>query len=241
MTDIVIGIPGDPIGTTRQRLYQFQIRERELLSKFTEHHPDVMAVHEQILQARSIIARNQGPSGQQTKAANPILRQLQVKVLNDQTKVKSLQARLDSLSKQYRGLQKQLRLLNKNEGEIVRLRQNAEVLKKSLVTYSEKFEQARMSKALEADRISNINIFQPPNLSEEASSPNIALFLFVGLFIAVGVGLGSAFVKEYVSLMKIPSLESHPSVIDLERTKRVAGNRGNGVTEATPLVSHTTD
>ncbi len=205
LTQEVSRLPDDPFGATRKRLFELRIRERELLAKYTERHPLVVSVRAQVNQAEEILAAQSTPSGPQTNAVNPTYQQLSVKLLNNKAMAFSFKAKLDSLNTQYEKLQVQLRNLNEHEALILRLRQRVELSRTSFATYAEKLEQARLDRALEAERISNVNVFQSPNLNKKPVFPKKAFSLLMGLIASTFGGIATAFFSEYIGLfVKLP-------------------------------------
>ncbi len=64
--------------------------------------------------------------------------------------------------------------------------------------YAGNLEQARIDHALEANRISNVNIVQPPSLVEKPTRPKPLLVICLALVAWVGGSLGLAFGSEYL-------------------------------------------
>ena len=94
-------------------------------------------------------------------------------------------------------ISQQLRDLNARETQIAELQQRVDLFREKYGTYSEKLEQARMDQALEAERISNVNVVQPPSYVAKAVSPRKGLTLIAAfLFGSVGA-VCFAFLKEF--------------------------------------------
>jgi uncharacterized protein involved in exopolysaccharide biosynthesis len=239
VTQEVSGLSDDPFGSTLRRLFELQIREKELLSKYTEHHAMVLSVRQQINQAKQILAQQKTPSSLKTNAVNPTFQQLRMTLLTDMAKATSLRARIGSLRNQYQELKDQLKALNEHEGHIVRLKQNVAVLNKVLVTYSEKLEHTRMDRTLQSEGMSNINVFQPPTLIRLPVFPKTEFFLLFGLMLGATAGVGSAFAREYVDSLRKPGpsreLESH----SFQTTTECSGDPIDSVAEVTRLVEQT--
>src|SRR5205807_9456619 len=63
--------------------------------------------------------------------------------------------------------------------------------------YAENLEQAQIDRALEAERISNISIVQPPTYDPEPVRPRLPVYFGLGLFVAVLGSLGLAVLAEH--------------------------------------------
>jgi uncharacterized protein involved in exopolysaccharide biosynthesis len=102
---LVDGQPSDGLANMRQHLYELEVREQELLSKYTENHPFVIAIHRQVEEADKIF-RQEKPASNKTTAAV---------VMVDIANRDSLRARAESLTRQKVQLHEELRTLNDQE------------------------------------------------------------------------------------------------------------------------------
>jgi len=194
----VVGFPNGALDRARSQLNALQLQERQLLTKYTEHHPEVVAVRQQIAEARKILQEREPHSAQSTTATNPAVQQLQVQLHTERARADSLQSKAAALRREYEQLMAQLRELNANEGRIAELGQNVELLQAAHREYSEKLEQARIDWALGEERISNVNVVQPPTYVTKAVSPKKRLIGFLGLIVA-GIGsIGIAYLYEFL-------------------------------------------
>ncbi|HUG89370.1 MAG TPA: GumC family protein [Planctomycetaceae bacterium] len=234
VTQTIAGFPDGADGQTRRQLYELEIREKELLTKFTGHHPLVKAVREQIAAAREILATPDAPVEQTTLAINPARQQLELQLLNEQTQAVALGARVAALDGQQQAVARRLRDLNEREGRIARLEQRVELLQASHHSYAEKREQARIDQALADSRITNVNVVQSPTYVSRPVAPNKKLVAALGLFVALVGGIGLAFGCEY-----LPQLMSRGNV-RRNTNGRVpslpAESHSHDVHEASPLV-----
>ena len=199
VTQTVAGFPDGADGQTRRQLYELEIRERELLTKFTEHHPLVKSVREQIAAARAILVQPGAAVEQQTLAVHPARQQLELQLLNEQAQAVSLRARVAALTTQQETIAGHLRNLNDREGRIDRLEHQVALLTASYQSYAEKREQARIDQALADSHITNVNVVQPPTLISRPVSPSKRLVVALGLFVAFAGAIGLAFAWEFVS------------------------------------------
>lgn len=198
----VVGFPNGALDRARSQLNQLQIQERQLLTKYTEYHPDVIAVRQQIAQAREILKREGANGTQATTATNPTAQQLSLRLLTEQARAKSLVSKAEAIERDHQSLLAQLRDLNANEGHVTQLEQKVDLLQASHKAYSEKLEQARIDWALGEERISNVNTVQPPTYVSKAVSPKKRLIVFLGLIVA-GIGaIGFAWLSEFLQRRK---------------------------------------
>ncbi|GAB4140276.1 MAG: hypothetical protein Tsb009_09540 [Planctomycetaceae bacterium] len=218
-TQRIVGFPNGAADRARQRVNELKIRERELLTRFTERHPDVIALRKQLAEAEKILEKEAPRGAQLTTASNPANQQLMVRLLTQKAQLASLQARAKSLEAHRKQLYAQLEKLNAEEGRIARLTQDVELLRASHRSYSERLEQARIDAALGEQRISNVNVVQPPTYITKPVSPKKRIVVLLGAFVAAVGAVGVAFLAEYRSRQNPnPQLEEVQSSPTTEST-----------------------
>lgn len=195
----VTGSPNDATDRARQQLQDLELRERDLLVKYTTTHPAVAAIREQADRARSILEeRRIDGRSQRTQGINPAAQQMQLRLAEEESKVAALEARVVALRDISVTLRDELETLNANEAEIQQLEKKVEITQASLKTHTEKLEQARIDQALEDGRISNVNVVQPASYNQTATSPSSKLVLLLGSVLAVCNGFGLPFAWDFL-------------------------------------------
>lgn len=197
-TDETQGMPNAAADKMRADLYQLEMREAELASRFTDEFPALVAVREQILAAKKPLNQEAQRRTQQTTGVSVVHDQLQVGLLNEESNLASLEAETKSLEKQLTELQNRGRNLNENELLVVSLEQEVSLCKANYATYSEKSEESRINSALQEERITNVNVIQPASLITKPVSPHKAAILVLGLIGGLLLGAGAAFLAEYL-------------------------------------------
>ena len=86
--------------------------------------------------------------------------------------------------------------MNNNEFHIAHLNRKVELLEANYRSYTNNLEQARIDQALEAGRISNVNVVQPASFVASPSSPQLRLTLILGLIVATLGSVAVAFIAE---------------------------------------------
>lgn len=179
------GFPNEALDAMRQSLYTLEIRERELLTKFTEKHPQVIALRDQVAQAREILAQQDQRRTRSTTAPNPAREKLDLDLVAAKTEAGSLAARTAQLTAELARSRAKIETLNDNQVLIAKLEQDVESAHRNYLAHAEKLEQARIDGALEEDRISNVNIMQSPSLEAKPVSPRKGLVAAAGLALAL--------------------------------------------------------
>ncbi len=191
------GLANEAVDGMRQQLYELQLSEQALLSKYTEAMPAVQEIQRQIREAQIILDREQAERTQVTTGRNPPYDALHLALLTAQSDVASERARLDSLRRQLTDSTSGLKALNDSEMRIVQLQRELDLHAETSRTYSSNLEQVRIDEALETERMSNIGIVQPASRQERPTHPRKKLNLALGLLFASIGSVGLAFVTDF--------------------------------------------
>ena len=209
ITQEVSGFPNDSRDRTRQQFNDLRLRERELLTKYTEIHPQVLAVRRQITEAEAILNRREAPITQSVSAATPAYQQLHLRLLEEEARIASLEARIKAQTEHQDELQVSLKQLNDHEGQIDMLQKKVDLLQAAHRGYQEKREQARVDKELENERISNINIVQPATYMPRAIGPKKPIVLGLGIFAALCASIAIPLAREFIRPPRPEAAEHH--------------------------------
>jgi uncharacterized protein involved in exopolysaccharide biosynthesis len=172
------GLTETALNEMRDTLYQLQIRERELSSKYQPSHPALIAIQEQLREVEQILGRQE--------------------LLIEMAAATDLQARRTSLQATLGEAQKRLQLLNEHEVSVSQLERRVEWLKSNHNTYSEKMEQARVAKALDDEQMTNLKIVQPASFVGKAVRPSRSIVLLLALLASTFGGLSVALACEFI-------------------------------------------
>jgi len=182
----------------RQALYGLQLREQDLLSKYTEENQLVKEVRRQIAEAQSLINKEEPTHTQVIWSLNTEYQQVKLDLLAERATLSSLEGKSKALKGLLTGAQGELMAFNNSEAQIVRLQREIAILEVTYRNYVDNLEQARIDNALQMEKISNIGIVQPASYPMKTSRPNKMLNLIMGLFFGVFGGVGLAFFSEYI-------------------------------------------
>lgn len=208
----------------RQRLYDLEITEREYLAKYQQNYPYVQAIRQQVEEAQAIVDAQEASRTLRTHELNPIRQQLLLALATEGPQLKALQAKQTALQKQHDDLLARTAELNTQGITIARLQLDVDRLQSSYEMYAQSLEQARVDRALEMDRISNIKVVQPASLVEKPASPHKALVMAIGLIVAtvgsVIVGLSAEWWDPTLkSVAEVESELNLPVVLTIARTR----------------------
>lgn len=163
----VTGYSGNPVDYLQQKLHDLQLKKQDLLSKFQEKNNLVQEIHRQIIEIQALLDKEGATKSQVSQLA----------LINEKANRSELQGKTKALKNELIVAQSELKDLNNYEVNIADLQRNVDLLNVNYRNYSGKLEQARIDKALNLEKISNISIVQAATLPVKPIRPRKALNL----------------------------------------------------------------
>lgn len=194
----VSGFANQASDAMRQELYRLKILESELLAKFTPEHRQVLDVRERIAEAQKAVESEPELRTQTTEAAHPGKQSIEMQLAQEKARLESNKAQLAAVERQKELLLARVEQLNEGERKIEEAQRSVNLLAANLRRYAESVEQSRIDQALEADRISNINVVQPASLIATPTFPKPLFMLAAALVVAAGASISLAFICEFL-------------------------------------------
>jgi len=198
VTGATVGLPNAAVDGMRTRLYELQLLEQDLVSKFEQDSRQVQDVRQQIAAAQALLEREKQERATLTKGLNAAHTAVQTALFTEQAALSSLEAQVATLHRSLADAQAELKALNDAGVRITALTREVDIQEANYRRYSENLEQARIDQALETGKISNINVVQSATLPVEPVRPRKVLNLLLGLVAGVFGGIGIAFFSEYL-------------------------------------------
>jgi uncharacterized protein involved in exopolysaccharide biosynthesis len=198
------------INTLEARLVELQLEEKELLAKYTENNRLVKNVREEIQIVSQKLASNlKKQYGKTRTGVNPTYQQLQQELLRNKADFRALVAKGQAQRGQLADYKKELEQFNQVETTYNQLQQEVDVDRQNYELYLTKFEESRISDAMDSEKIASVSLIEPAQVPLKPVSPKKMLNLVLGLFLGALGGLGLAFFLEYLddSLGEIDDVE----------------------------------
>lgn len=174
------GTPNDGMAAMRQKLFELQTQEQEILAKFTPSHPSALSIRAQVEEVTK----------QLEKSSNDREKVIQAVLARDTANRAGLQAQRDRLTMQLSSLNERLRELNGHEVKIQALNNELSRLETQYLAYVERREDARIDDALMSDRITNVSILQPASFSPRPIRPQPRTVLMLAAVVAALAAAG---------------------------------------------------
>lgn len=192
------GAAGDEISA---RIKETQTKLDELLLRYTEKHPEVLALRETLAELEKrrdteIEALRRGDIGAAAStgaSANPVFQSIQL--ASNQTDVEMAAIRAEIVERQ-RKVSELRRLVNtvpEVEAEYARLNRDYEVTKLQYTALVDRLEKAKLGEQAEATGSVRFEVIDPPNAAFRPVSPNRLLLITGVLLCGLVVGGGVAY------------------------------------------------
>jgi polysaccharide chain length determinant protein (PEP-CTERM system associated) len=195
----VAGLGATLAGTdTLSQIAQMQAHLDELLLKYTDNHPDVIAARQTLADLKrrreaEIEALRHGDANAAATSgasANPVFQSIQLALNQADVEISDLRSQLAEHESKARELRRLLDTAPQIEAEYAQLNRDYDVNKTQYTALLSSFEKARLGERADNAGSVRFEIVQPPNVGYFPASPKrtalIALVLFVGV-VAGGV------------------------------------------------------
>ena len=211
---LVVDSPSQAVDGMRQELYKVEAREKELATKFSDKHPQVLALRSTIAELQRILSDQDQTRSSETKGVNPARQSLELALHNERSSADSFRGRAAKLQEQRTQLAAELRELNSREIKLAQLQREVELAESQRRAYADKLEQARINQQLDLEHISNLSLVQPASFVSKPSGPRKLYVLGMGLVVAL---LGAVGIAVLASLLD-PALKG---LSDIEEQLRL--------------------
>ena len=179
-------------------LLELRNKRTLLLTKFREDDRLVQEVDTQIQDTKMALEKAEKFKGVENQTdQNPVRQGLEPELHKTEAALAGLRAQKETLNRQlgeYQGRLKQLEEATLKNNELERsLKQTEEAYK----LYSKKEEEARISEALDQQKIANVMIAESPTVPLSPFKPNRPLTMALGLLLGLFGSISAAFMLEY--------------------------------------------
>lgn len=188
-----------------ERLKTLKENLDNLLQRFTDQHPDVIAARRMVAsledQRRDLLAdiKAKGPAAIAEHRANPVVQQIKIALAEAEANVASLQARTAEYERRLGEIKSASKLVPEMENELAQMNRDYEVQKRQYETLVARREAANISGDMDATTgAAEFRLVDPPRVSPTPVAPNRVMLLLFVLLGSVGAGFGSAFLMTQV-------------------------------------------
>jgi Mrp family chromosome partitioning ATPase len=180
----------------RKKVYDLQLEENDLASRYTDDYPPLKDLRRQReLAEKALIDLPHASNAVDAPASGDG----KPEISGDRARTKASPAVLQvakPATEQQGRLNSELQTLNDQELELAQLEREVNLLAGKYAMHVEKLEEARINDALSRERITNVKVAQPASLVYKPVSPKKGWVLAGALLLAFVGGIGSAFAAE---------------------------------------------
>lgn len=199
------GFANEAADDMRAQLYALELKEQELLAKYTESHPELRQLRDQLSRSRGVLASGDRSMSQLTTAPSRTNEQAQLSLLEREPALAACQAKVRLLADQLEQVRSKLTTLNDSDSRVGKLAREVALQDASYRKYFENLEQATIDEALQLERISNIRVVQPASYELKPVRPRRLLVLALGMLVGSLGGVGLALMADARdNLLKTP-------------------------------------
>lgn len=186
---------------TTTRLQEAESRLQELLLRFTDKHPEVIALRETIeelkdRQRREIEALKSGnlaDAGGQKAFMNPVYQRIQVSLNELDVEIAALRGQIADRERRSAEMRKLADTAPGVEAEFARLNRDYGVTRTQYQSMVERLERARLSDKADENGVVKFTVIDPPVAKLEPVAPLRGSLTIAGLVLALGAGAAAAY------------------------------------------------
>lgn len=182
------------------RLQENEARLAEMLTRYTDKHPEVIALkhtveEQRAQQARELAELEKGGTGTgsiRSLAANPVYQSVQVQLNQADIELAALRGAITQHNGEIANLRRVVNSAPEVEAEYSRLNRDYGVTKAQYEQLVQRLEQARVSENAAAQGAVRFEVIDPPRAERRPIFPNRPLIALAGLAIAFAAGILAA-------------------------------------------------
>ncbi len=220
------GQPSSPMAVTTpldQRIQALRTQLDSLLTRFTERHPEVRQLQQmldeleqerQVEYERLRRAPTTSSGFQVNLGGNPVYDGMRAMLAKTEADIAELNVRVEEYRRRVTELERRVNVIPEVEAELKQLDRDYQVVVSQHREMLERRESARLSGDIEQNASDvTFRVIEPPFVPSEPSEPNKVLLNAGVLIVAIGLGVGVAFMLTLVN----------PVVSDLRTLEAVSG------------------
>jgi uncharacterized protein involved in exopolysaccharide biosynthesis len=188
------------IQDVQARILNLELKQSELLQKFTPQYRGVIDIAKQLEQARAALERaRKAPVREEIVVENPTVQWLDNEIARTRTELAALDARARTIAETVSHYRDRAQSLDADDAEQHSLLRSVKFAEDKYLLYQRKQEEARISDALDQTRIANVAIAQAPTVASEPVGRRRLLWILIGLCVAMLLSAGVALAADAMS------------------------------------------
>lgn len=175
----------------------------ELLTRFTDQHPDVIGSRRILAQLekereaeRKAAAANPEAAQRQAAIANPVYQELRIRLADAEASVASARARLADAEARLAQTKEAAQTIPQVEAEYVQLNRDYEINKRNYDELVSRRESAQMAGDMQSSGMADFRIIDPPRVAPNPVAPNRVRLLLMAFAASLAAGIAAAFARD---------------------------------------------
>ena len=173
----------------------------ELLRRYTDQHPDVVATRRLLSQLEEqkkeeMNARRTGAAQSPSRVSastNPVFQRIKISLAEAEANVASLRARVNEMDARLAQLRAVAEKAPQIDAELAQLNRDYGVLRKNYEQLVNRRESASLAEDVDSAGLAEFRIIDPPRISPRPVFPNRLLLIPLVMLVALGAGLAASF------------------------------------------------
>ena len=190
------GITNHAADEIKSKLIDLRMRETDLSARYPDDERALIDVRRQIRVAEQELAKERETHTEITTGLDRTAEALQLDMMTERSRLYAAMARLKSLNSELQVKQAQLSSLARDEIGLARLEREVDIADQEYREYMARHQQADISAAMDASRVSNVSVVQPASFLSKPVAPRRVLNLMLSILIGVFGGIGIAYFAE---------------------------------------------
>ena len=216
-------------------LVDLENRRTELLKRYAPNDRQITEIDEKMVTIRAAITEaSQHPAGENATDINPLWQQLNLAVVTSGSEISALEGQTAELQAQIASAGKRLDQLEEASTAYGELRRRLQQSQSDYTLYAQRRDEARISEALDREKLFNVAVLAGPIASPEPVRPKPVLYVlvalvfsaFLGTVLALYVDLSGGEVHSPAQLEAITGMRTLATFSDAEPGEHLTeGNR----------------
>jgi len=189
----------------------------DLLRRYTDQHPDVVAARRtiaQLEQQRRSEQEARKASGRAPAPTSPVFQRIRVALAEAEAKVASLRGQLGAQQSQLNEARAMAGKMPQVEAELAQLNRDYDIVRKNYEQLVARRESASLGEKIDlTTKVADFRVVEPPRVSPTPAKPSRMMVAMLGVLAALGAGVGAAFAMTQV----------FPTVQDARQLREIAG------------------
>lgn len=194
------------VGDLPARIQESEAKLQELLLRFTEKHPEVIALRQTIAElkareAKELAELSQGGTGTgaiRSLSVNPVYQSIQTQLNQSDVEIAALRGAVTQHEKEIDRLGAFVDSAPEVEQEYARLNRDYDVIKAQYESLVKRLEQARVTDSAAQSGIVRFEVIEPPHATVLPVWPNRKLFTLIVLLVGIVGGIAVALVPQFI-------------------------------------------